>query len=111
MAERPGFYDLDGQPCDLIAWCTLMAAGEQWVDYTSIVDAPDDDERAIYVSTVWLGIDLIADLDGRAPLIYETMIFGGEHDLAQWRYTNRAAAIAGHDQAVALARDAAGIRR
>ena len=35
------------------------------------------------------------------------MIFGGPHDEYQWRYPNREAALAGHDQAVALARDPA----
>lgn len=57
------------------------------------------------VSTVWLGID---HGFGRShvPLIFETMIFAASDELDQqtWRYPTEAAALAGHDQAVAWAR-------
>jgi hypothetical protein len=107
-----GHYGLEGEPVSFWEWAGLMASGEQWVLYTGVVEPADhDDDRATYVSTIWLGLDLAADLLGRTPLIYETMIFGGPHDQRQWRYPTRGAAVAGHDQAVALARDAAGARR
>ena len=61
----------------------------------------------VEVSTVWIGLDY--SFGRGAPLIYETMIFGGPHDERQWRYPNRDAALAGHDQAVALAREAAAL--
>ena len=43
--------------------------------------------------------------DHGEPILWETMIFGGEHDQYQERYTNRHAALAGHDRAVAMVRD------
>lgn len=53
----------------------------------------------VWVSTVWLGMDHGI---GGPPLIFETMIFGGDHAGEQWRYPTEAAALAGHDQALAL---------
>jgi hypothetical protein len=93
---RPLYYGFDGESITRAEWC-LLFAGDRHVALTRIGDAE--------VSTVWLGIDHNFGLGG-APLIYETMIFGGEHDEEQWRWPNRDAALAGHDQAVALARDA-----
>ncbi len=44
-------------------------------------------------------------------LLYETMIFEGPHDGYQERYHNKVAALAGHDRAVTLVRDALGLPR
>lgn len=65
-----------------------------------------DDERHIgedkigevEVSTVWVGLDLgYASLFGDGPpLIFETMIFGGERDLWTWRYATEREAREGH---------------
>jgi hypothetical protein len=95
------YYGFDGEPITRDEWCILWA-GDRHVAF----DRVDD----VAISTVWLGLDHNFGF-GDSPLIYETMIFGGEHDEETWRYPNRDAALAGHDQAVALARDAAGIRR
>jgi hypothetical protein len=54
---------------------------------------------------VWIGIDY--RMRPGPPLIFETMIFGGPLDQTQWRWPSEEAALAGHDQAVALVRDAA----
>lgn len=52
------------------------------------------------VSTVFLGID---HAFGRgAPILFETMVFGGEHDQFQDRYSTREEALAGHAVAVKL---------
>lgn len=55
-----------------------------------------------YVSTVFLGLDHNFSARG-APLLWETMIFGGPHDGWQDRYTSRADALAGHLKAVEMA--------
>ena len=55
----------------------------------------------VWVSTVFLGLD--HNYFGGRPLLYETMIFGGPHDLYQSRYSTKEEAIAGHDEAVLLA--------
>jgi hypothetical protein len=62
-----------------------------------------DDVR---ISTVWLGLN--HNFSGLGPpLIFETMLFGldEEVDEYQWRYSTKEAALAGHDQAVALVRE------
>jgi hypothetical protein len=55
----------------------------------------------VKVSTVFLGLDHNYSLDG-PPLLYETMIFGGEHDQYQERYATRDEALAGHRAALLL---------
>lgn len=52
------------------------------------------------ISTVFLAMDHRFG-DG-PPLLFETMIFGGEHDGDQWRYSTWDEAEAGHKRAVEL---------
>lgn len=93
-----GNYDYDGNPISMEQWLLLFADEEaKRVAWTDVAEG-------VEVSTVWLGIDY--SFGRGTPLIYETMIFGGKHDQEQWRHPNRTAALAGHDQAVALAREA-----
>lgn len=54
----------------------------------------------VEVSTVFLGID--HSFGSGEPLLYETMIFGGEHDGYMDRYSTKAEAIEGHQKAVNL---------
>lgn len=91
-------FDFDGNPIPLWEWVVLFADNDRHVAVTPVGED-------VEVSTVWMGIDYGF---GRteSPLIYETMIFGGDRDGDQWRTPNRDAALAAHDQAVALARDA-----
>lgn len=49
------------------------------------------------VSTVYLGLDHQWS-NGGPILIWESMIFGGPFDEYQWRYSTRAAAMAGHQK-------------
>ena len=57
------------------------------------------------VSTVFLGLDHRWEPDG-PPVLYETMIFGGEHDGDMDRYCTRDAAEAGHADLVGQLRAA-----
>jgi hypothetical protein len=95
------YYDPDGNPIGAWEWARLFD-GDTVLARTYVGDG-------VEVSTVWLGLDYSFGIG--TPLIYETMIFGGPHDEIQWRYPNRDAALAGHDQAVALARDGAKAHR
>lgn len=67
----------------------------------------DDDT---HISTVFLGLDHSLRWPGGAdprPLVFETMIFyAGDYgdEAGQWRYSTWTEALAGHDQAVMLAR-------
>ena len=54
----------------------------------------------IRISTVFLGIN--HNFRGTTPILFETMIFGGEYDRHMWRYTNIKKARAGHRRALAL---------
>jgi hypothetical protein len=57
------------------------------------------------VLTVFLGLD--RNHFGGEPILFETMVFGGEHDMLQRRYHTHAEALAGHAEFIALATDAA----
>ena len=54
----------------------------------------------ILVSTVFLSLD--HSFGGEKPLLWETMIFGGEHDQYQDRYSSYEDALKGHQQALDL---------
>jgi hypothetical protein len=51
------------------------------------------------VSTVFLHLDHNWDPGGQ-PVLFETMIFGGEYDQEMWRYCTWEEAKAGHDRIV-----------
>lgn len=91
--------DHEGQPqvCeDLYAWGRWMENGDRHVALTKL----GEDVR---VSTVFLGLDHSFSDEGE-PVLWETMIFGGEHDQYQKRYTSEADALDGHNWAVTLAK-------
>ena len=86
-----GYYDRQGRPIDYRRYIELMASD----DYRRVGLDEFDDLR---VSTVWLGLD---HNFRRGPLaIFETMIFGGEHDIDCRRYPFEGAALRGHRDAV-----------
>lgn len=88
----------DGIPVlepDLLKWAKWFENAEEnrRVAWTEIGD--------IKVSTVFLGIDHNF-FGGGAPILFETMIFGGEHDEYQERYYTLEEAVIGHEKAVSL---------
>lgn len=87
------YFDMDGAPMELGDWAAAMADSEgRIVGRTTVGDAD--------VSTVWMGLD--HNYGEGEPLIFETMIFGGDRDSEQWRYSTREQAVEGHAAAVAL---------
>ena len=54
----------------------------------------------IFISTVFLGLDHAWNSD--IPVLWETMIFGGEHNQYQERYTSYEDALEGHQTALNL---------
>ena len=91
-------YILEGKeakPVDLITWAKWFEAADRHVAKTAV----NDD---INVSTVFLGLD--HSFGDGLPLLYETMIFGGEHDQYQARYSTWEQAKAGHERAVEMTR-------
>ena len=97
-----GCYDFDGNEIPYEEWVELFFHSDRHVACSAVGDH-------VEVSTVFMGLDY--SFGTGTPLIYETMIFGGPHDEECWRTPNREAALAAHDQAVALAREAAGVSR
>lgn len=92
------WYDRAGQPLlkDYAQVERLLADPEyKIVKRTELGD--------VVVSTVWLGID--HRFGNGPPLIFETMIFGGEHDNDQWHYATEAEAEAHHDALVTALRE------
>lgn len=94
-------WDRDGRPISLERWAELLERRESYrrVAATWLGDGPG----AVQVSTVWIGIDYGFGETAR-PLIYETMVFGGNLDGWQVRTADRTTAQAAHDEVVALVR-------
>jgi hypothetical protein len=95
-AERPWYYNRAGEPVSLEEWAHLF----EDVSYRRVAETTIGD---VWVSTVFLGFDHQM-FDG-PPLIFETMIFGGNHDGEQWRYSTEAEALANHRFIVAALED------
>lgn len=94
MAGERYILDDEGNPVaceDLERWALWMVDGDRQV-------ARDEVGEAL-VSTVFLGLDHRFGGDG-PPILWETMVFGDPLDGEQWRYSSKAAAIAGHVEAV-----------
>lgn len=86
---------------DVLAWALWFGSAERTIARTEL---PND----VMVSTVFLGID--HNFGGGPPILFETMIFGGPLDEAQYRYTTREIALIGHEAAVVEAKAASNER-
>ena len=80
---------------DVVVWGRWFETAKRHVNQTEL---PNN----VRVSTVFLGID--HSFDGGVPILFGTMIFGGEHDEYQERYATWEEAEVGHQRAVKLAR-------
>ena len=93
------YYILEGKELkpvdDFLEWARWFETANRRVAETIL---PDN----VCVSTVFLGID--HSFGGAVPLLFETMIFGGEYDEYQERYPTWKAAKAGHRKAVKMAK-------
>lgn len=87
------FFRLDGKrvvECDtVLQWGRMMERFDRTVRKSR--------KDGVEVSTVFLGIDHRFVNDG-PPLVFETMIFGGEYDGYQIRYPSWGLAVRGHDK-------------
>lgn len=99
----PHRYVLDGRepvPCDdLLAWALWFETAERHLARTEL-------PGGAYVSTVFLGMDhnFAGRASGRAhvPVLFETLVFGGDHDGLCERTATWAEAEAAHAAMVAL---------
>ena len=95
-----GKYILDaaGEPVrcdDLFTWAEWFETADRSVALDRVGE--------VEVSTVFLGIDHNHG-DRGPPILFETMIFGGDLDGRADRYATRSQAVAAHDQLVAALR-------
>jgi len=94
------YYILEGKtpkPCnDLKKWAKYLDNANRNVDITFLT-------HGIRISTVFLGLDNSL-IGSDIPILFETMIFGGKHDLYQERYATWEQADKGHKIAVKLAK-------
>ncbi len=79
---------------DMATWCQWMATANRHV--------ARDEINGITVSTVFLAI--YHAFNGGAPVLFETMVFGGSLDCAQERYATWEEAEAGHKAMLARVR-------
>lgn len=96
-------------------WYLLAADGRTPIPTRDILAVQDQDEKGlrrialtefpdgVEISTVFLALDHRYDQrNGGSPLLWETMIFGGEHDGYQQRYSTYESTANGHITAVKL---------
>lgn len=89
------YYILEGKkpkPVEMIEWARWFGKADRIVKSEMI--------EGVHISTVFLGLD--HGFGGNKSLYFETMIFGGEHDEYQERYSTWEEAEAGHAAAVKL---------
>ena len=78
---------------NLLEWARWFETANRQVAQDRIGD--------ILISTVFLGIDHSFYADG-PPLLFETMVFGGDFDQEQQRYSTWEEAEAGHQEFVKM---------
>ncbi len=83
--------------------CPELLKWGMWMENQEDRRVAETEIEGIRISTVFLGLDHSYSFDKSAtPILFETMIFGGEHDEYQERYCTWDEAEAGHHKAVLL---------
>lgn len=83
------YFDRKGNPIvDITQW------GKMFEDRNYQIVKQDKLPNGCFVSTVWLGLD--HSHGGTEPLIFETMVFLKDEELAQERYSTEKEALDGH---------------
>lgn len=100
MEEIKHWILVDHEPVQ----CTLMEWGE-WFGKSPDYIIEQTNVDGVKVSTVFLGIDHNFAFSG-PPILFETMIFGGEHDQYQDRCATYTEAKKMHTKALWLVRGA-----
>lgn len=89
--------DAEGNPVaepDLMAWARWLETADRHVAKDAIGE--------VSISTVFLGLD--HSFGSGAPVLFESMVFGGPLDQEQERYCTRDEALAGHAALLARVR-------
>jgi hypothetical protein len=97
MGDEIGSYVLiDHKP----VLCRSRQIWANWMEQFKLRRVAETTIYMVRISTVFLGLD--HQWGDGPPLVFETMIFGGEHDNDQWRCSTWEEAVAQHQNAVDL---------
>jgi len=103
---KGGFYILKGRepvPATAQEWAMWYEAAHE----DGSISLAHDTIGEASVSTVFLGLDQrLGRDDGGPPILFETLIFGGDNDGDGRRYSTWDEAMAGHQEYVAREREA-----
>lgn len=84
-------YILEGHK---VVECTDLMEWAKWFENADRIVAKTKISPDVKVSTVFLGLN--HQYGGGEPLLFETMVFGGEHDEEMERYSTWEQAAIGH---------------
>ena len=82
--------------------CTDIVKWGQWMSSGINKHVAKTTKGNVTVSTIFLGIDHNFINGGNPPILFETMIFGGQYNEEQWRYCTWEEAEEGHKKACQL---------
>jgi len=88
---RHDHYILEGKspkPVSLLTWAQWYETADRQIKHDTVGE--------IVISTLFIGLNRNWNQDG-PPLLFETMVFGGEFDGELHRYSTYGEAEAGHD--------------
>lgn len=97
MRDRLGLYRLDERGTPVA--CSVETWGKWFERCNKDRQVADTTVGRSFVSTVFLAIDHNHSGDG-PPILWETMVFGGELDGSSWRYSSEEEAKKNHDRIV-----------
>lgn len=103
---RSTYYDRDGIPISAERFYELKWGADGAVTDYAVVGR--DRVEDVEISTVWLGLDHSWTTQS-SPVIFETMLFGGDHDQECVRYRTLDEAKRGHAAAVSAVRNGGGL--
>lgn len=94
-----GYYDINGKPIDFEQFARLKWDADGRVSNYAVIGRHSFGTGRGEVSTVWLGLDH-SFMRHERPVIFETLIFGGDHDGMLRRYCTKCESLRGHREAV-----------
>lgn len=93
------YIEIDGKVLivdDFAEWMNVFYASDHHVMKTNLPDG-------VHISTIFLGVD--HQYGEGPPILYETMVFGGQHDEYTDRYHTREEAISGHENILKMVQE------
>ncbi len=96
--RMPRHYILDANNKPI--YCKALLLWAEFMKKADVRTVAKTRIKEVEISTVFLGLDHNYLSPDGPPILYETMVFGGEHDQDMERYATREEAEAGHKRMV-----------